>query len=802
MYQGCLPNMHFKNSSLKEFFPTQFIKGGWSRELKWCRSFQESHYLSPVACKSLIACSTFINQKMDFHIMCKPDNLPKFLLAEYILGVLGCSYTTVKLFFSYPSLNFVKISLNKSHGTVGESMHVSKGGKIQVTGAERYSEMLQGIVFEVWGISRNFVSILALLLNYKKCGLFSCLYFLRGMAVMGLSDPVENLSWDYLTTFGKHSFRYLTGCFSWITLVPKGFDTIMIKQKKRSQRAHELLLNLVLGLLEINNRLVSFCKAPPFFASLSGLDMFLLGGIKYDQIYHYVIDGKFFVILSNSYRGTLYILFQSIVTVLFILSKRMCGINISFILYVKENKLLYSIMIKYIYGSIIIFLYYIFMLCCITLNSTQVVQINHKNKIPEKLSRKRRDKEKRREDEKLFFGEQDETKDKEQNNLIDLRRTEGLNFDLEDQMNQHKIELKFNLNVTFHYNSKNTLTNPLQVIHTGLIKPTFNTLTTKHMEILLQWYMPGKCHKCYPGEKSKQIFIFSFFDIFERCVFQCRNELELSQSTIGPPGFLKLCKYYMEGIKIFLGWGGDIMVRLKMLKMICCLNWRGRFIVEKRKGRCKQVYIWGEERIQFLEDCSEIFLIKLRNLILHQTEISVLCFTQLPISTASSMLSHFPQQIHFSITLSHVKLLLLFNSLTQRLNSIGEKTNKTNNGFLLSSAEFFFILISPVSSFIPLSSFISYCILVVNLFISSLLFYNFSLCLTLLFYLSGVSKFIQSEFPEFWKINFLKFRQVTCTQLCVPVIQLHPPKPLYIISNINQFSLYGLLCGRIIDIQE
>ena len=29
------PNMHFKNYSLKECFPNQFIKGGWSIELKW-----------------------------------------------------------------------------------------------------------------------------------------------------------------------------------------------------------------------------------------------------------------------------------------------------------------------------------------------------------------------------------------------------------------------------------------------------------------------------------------------------------------------------------------------------------------------------------------------------------------------------------------------------------------------------------------------------------------------------------------------------------------------------------------------
>ncbi|KNZ54116.1 hypothetical protein VP01_303g4 [Puccinia sorghi] len=67
----------------------------------------------------------------------------------------------------------------------------------------------------VWGIWRNFMSVLALLLGNQKFGLFEVFSFIPGMIFMGLSDPVENLSWDYLTTYGKHSFRYKTGWFSW-----------------------------------------------------------------------------------------------------------------------------------------------------------------------------------------------------------------------------------------------------------------------------------------------------------------------------------------------------------------------------------------------------------------------------------------------------------------------------------------------------------------------------------------------------------------------------------------------------------
>ncbi|KNZ44043.1 hypothetical protein VP01_955g1 [Puccinia sorghi] len=80
-----------------------------------------------------------------------------------------------------------------------------------------------------------------------------------------------------------------------------------------------------------------------------------------------------------------------------------------------------------------------------------------------------------------------------------------------------------------------------------------------------------------------------------------------------------------------------------------------------------------------------------------------------------------PHSQSYSSDLTSTTKIQLINSsldliyLTQQspsaqcLKSIGEKTNTTNTGCLLSSAEFFFILISPVSTIFPVSSFVLFC---------------------------------------------------------------------------------------------
>ncbi|KNZ53520.1 hypothetical protein VP01_3215g1 [Puccinia sorghi] len=154
------------------------------------------------------------------------------------------------------------------------------------------------------------------------------------MVVMGLSDPVWNLSW---ATCEKHSFRHVTGFFSWISvfMVPIRFNTI----KKVPENKGTSL------------KLVSFCRAPTlFFFSFWVRHYFILFYfifflfrkkkihsndsimkwillcycLFYIQSINYIYINIYFCVyfliqtfisLSNSYIGTFYISFLSTVTV-------------------------------------------------------------------------------------------------------------------------------------------------------------------------------------------------------------------------------------------------------------------------------------------------------------------------------------------------------------------------------------------------------------------------------------------------------------------------------------------------------
>ncbi|KNZ60811.1 putative signal peptide protein [Puccinia sorghi] len=125
---------------------------------------------------------------------------------------------------------------------------------------------------------------------------------------------------------------------------------------------------------------------------------------------------------------TFCIIFLSTVTVLSILSKK-CKKSLYLLYYVILPLEIhyYCNIVGYLYVSIVIFLYYIFMLGC---------------------------------------------------NLSAIEQS-----DRSWHLNNHLIK---------HPNYFQKTSNSLQVIHTGLIQPTFNTLTTKPMETPLQWHLPGK----------------------------------------------------------------------------------------------------------------------------------------------------------------------------------------------------------------------------------------------------------------------------------------------------------------------
>ncbi|KNZ58607.1 hypothetical protein VP01_1898g1 [Puccinia sorghi] len=66
-------------------------------------------------------------------------------------------------------------------------------------------------------------------------------------------------------------------------------------------------------------------------------------------------------------------------------------------------------------------------------------------------------------------------------------------------MNRSKIRKLLYKYLNKHTNYYQNTSNSLQVIHTGLIQPTFYTHPTKPMQTPLQWHLPGKCQKWSPG---------------------------------------------------------------------------------------------------------------------------------------------------------------------------------------------------------------------------------------------------------------------------------------------------------------
>ncbi|KNZ50177.1 hypothetical protein VP01_4561g1 [Puccinia sorghi] len=100
------------------------------------------------------------------------------------------------------------------------SLHDSKGGKIQVKNAEKYEEMVGGICFEVLGMWRKLVSGLALLLDNNFFFKFK-----KRIVVMGLSDPVWNVSW---TTCEKDAFRHVQDVLDrYLTLLYKRMKLVV-----------------------------------------------------------------------------------------------------------------------------------------------------------------------------------------------------------------------------------------------------------------------------------------------------------------------------------------------------------------------------------------------------------------------------------------------------------------------------------------------------------------------------------------------------------------------------------------------
>ncbi|KNZ62613.1 hypothetical protein VP01_1248g2 [Puccinia sorghi] len=192
------PNMHFTNSSLKECFPTQFIKEYYIRHggMK-VRSFQGSQGVRKNLKLFIISFFNyssryrvcFLNQhleikKMYFHIMylifCAP--LSFFFLCERIYSYKFCLLSEPiclipnNKIFSICIMGEYILGLSghsSPAGAVGESMfgsiNDSKGGKIQVRCTEKYSERVEGNFVEVWGIWRNFSSVLDPLGDNKKC---------------------------------------------------------------------------------------------------------------------------------------------------------------------------------------------------------------------------------------------------------------------------------------------------------------------------------------------------------------------------------------------------------------------------------------------------------------------------------------------------------------------------------------------------------------------------------------------------------------------------------------------------------
>ncbi|KNZ54263.1 hypothetical protein VP01_2995g1 [Puccinia sorghi] len=138
--------------------------------------------------------------------------------------VIQPSFDAKLLFWMEALLNYSTCQLQEvKQGIVGESMfgnsHDSKDVKIQVTYTEKYSERVPGILFEVLGIWRNVVSVLALLLDNIKCVKFTksgirmfksdlktgiiCFFsFKPGMVVVRLTDPEGGIKKKNINTRG------------------------------------------------------------------------------------------------------------------------------------------------------------------------------------------------------------------------------------------------------------------------------------------------------------------------------------------------------------------------------------------------------------------------------------------------------------------------------------------------------------------------------------------------------------------------------------------------------------------------
>ncbi|KNZ53706.1 putative signal peptide protein [Puccinia sorghi] len=186
------------------------------------------------------------------------------------------------------------------------------------TWAEKYADRLERIFFEVLGTWRNSVSVLNLLLDNIKCvkltkigitmfegleqGLFGVFsYFIPGMVVMGLSDPVEN------NTCGKHSFRYLTGWLSWTCV----FMVNLTNGNLPVQTSFEAYEKEIIDLVRYLKNSISFCRVPTFvffsfWARCFLIEiLFLLSILLYFQSINYILIHTYVFIYYSATKSFL-----------------------------------------------------------------------------------------------------------------------------------------------------------------------------------------------------------------------------------------------------------------------------------------------------------------------------------------------------------------------------------------------------------------------------------------------------------------------------------------------------------------
>ncbi|KNZ55318.1 putative signal peptide protein [Puccinia sorghi] len=328
------------------------------------------------------------------------DKITHNIIVEFLLQhrvcLLSCLLETSKWFFTlcmkpYHLLNFSvlldlsdALSFHKNlpptqvfQGTVGDSMfgsrHDFKGVNLPVTSSEKYTEVVEEILFEILGIWRIFLSeFIKIYKSGLKAGIIlSFLFHTNNWCYRAeLQDPLEKDSWDFKEVDKGEGLT--KGILTVRPLLDKCLNGCFYKWKYSWKNA--------------DNQLELFLFFFPNFNS---------NEIKFTWSKMNLFD-----IICEGVHLSLCFWWASLV-------------------YNCWSKIMdHDIIIGYLYGSIIIFLYYIFMLCW-------------------------------------------------------------------------NVSANWKADKQFQFAS---------VIHTGLIKPTFNTLTTKPMETPLQEHMPGNCHEWSPGE--------------------------------------------------------------------------------------------------------------------------------------------------------------------------------------------------------------------------------------------------------------------------------------------------------------